>query len=307
VAIIIGDPRDPHVEVVVAHLATAVVLDASTLASRPYWLTEDAGEFDNLRFGADQPTRGWVRRLAPADWGAGVVSGTHAAVAHAAQLSLMAALGRTPGITWLSPLDSLLVGESKIVQAQAASRLGIRTPRTVVTNSREEAEARLGRHVVIKPLGPGQFTREDGTEAVVFATSVDLADPQFTELGPTPFLIQELIQASTHMRVVTVGDRSWVACLEAAERPLDWRSQTAAHSSFIASRQIDEPVGALATRLAGELGLGYSSQDWVKTPDDDLVLLDVNPGGQWLFLQSPIAQEVAHAIAAWLRGGPHAA
>ena len=106
------------------------------------------------------------------------------------------------------------------------------------------------------------------------------------------------------MRVVTVGGRSWVAGLEAAERPLDWRSQAEAHSSFIAFTQTDERVGTLATELAADLGLGYSSQDWVETLEGELVLLDVNPGGQWLFLPSPIAEEVALAIAAWLRGAP---
>lgn len=303
--IIIGDLSDPHVDVVVAHLDSAVVLDAATFSSRPYWLTDNACELGDLSIGADHPTRGWIRRLAPASWSVGVVAGTHAAVAQAAQLSLIAALGRSPGITWLSSLDSLLVGESKIVQAQAASRLDIRTPRTVVTNCREQAEGRLGRHVVIKPLGPSQFTQGDGTEAVVFATSVDLADPRFADLGPTPFLIQELIPVSCHMRVVTVGGRSWIAGLEAAGRPLDWRSQAEAHSSFVAWAGADEPVGTLATDLAAELGLGYSSQDWVKTLEGDLVLLDVNPGGQWLFLPSPIAEEVPLAIAEWLTGAPN--
>ena len=49
--VIIGDLRDPHVEVVVAHLDKAVVLDAETFASRPYWLTEDACELGDLRIG----------------------------------------------------------------------------------------------------------------------------------------------------------------------------------------------------------------------------------------------------------------
>lgn len=248
-------------------------------------------------------SRGWVRRLAPAGWGHGQAIGSHPAVAQAAAISLIAGIARAPGIEWLTPIDPLLIAESKLVQMRAARALGIRIPRTVVTSSNDLAERELGPRVVIKPLGPGHFTTSEGAAAVVYATAVDLRDPQFSDLGPTPFLLQEPIAAQTHLRVVTVGERCWVTALSADGLPLDWRAEDSAHHSFQIAPSAPAGVAEAAPAVARKLGLGYSSQDWIVTPDQEVVLLDVNPAGQWLFLPEAIGSEVSRAIATWLSGG----
>jgi len=56
-------------------------------------------------------------------------------------------------------------------------------------------------------------------------------------------------------------------------------------------------VGASALELARTLGVGYSSQDWVVARGGSF-FLDINPGGQWLFLPKPVSSEVTAAIAA---------
>jgi hypothetical protein len=303
-SLIVGDPSDPHVTAVAEHVADVVVFDAATLADHDYLLAGDSLDVGQFSLRPGEHVRGWIRRLAPAAWGHGVPSGSHAAVVHAASLSLLAAVTRLPGVEWLTDVDPLMVSESKLVQSRTAATLGIRMPATVVTNQSEQARSRLGRHVVIKPLGPGQFTQADGTEAVVFAQRVDLDDPAFRDLGDTPFLIQEVIDAVRHFRVVTVGTRVWITELVADGLPLDWRSQPEAHDSFVATKSPPTGLARSAVGIARELRLGYSSQDWAEDQTTrQPVLLDVNPGGQWLFLPEPVATEAARAIGAWLSGG----
>lgn len=303
--LIVGEPSDPHVEDVLGYLngERVVVIDAESLPRVRYLLTENGLElFDGRGTFSSGAARGWVRRLAPAGWGHGHSIGSHAAVAQAAAVSLIAGIARVPGIEWLTPIDPLLIAESKLVQIHAAQDLGIHTPRTMVTSSRDLAEQKLGPRVVIKPLGPGHFTTSDETSAVVYATAVDLRDPEFSDLGPTPFLLQEQVPARTHLRVVTVGKRCWVAELDAVGLPLDWRAEDSAHESFQASQSASTGVTIAAPALARQLGLGYSSQDWILTLDSEEVMLDVNPAGQWLFLPESIGSEVSHAIATWLSG-----
>ncbi len=301
--LIIGDRVDPHVQDVIKYLdgTRVTVIDAALVADMNYVLTEDHLQLaDREMTFSSGAARGWVRRLAPPEWGLGHPAGSREAAAQAATISLIAGIARVPGIEWLTRIDPLLIAESKLVQIQAARAIGIRTPTTLVTGSNDQAQRKLGPQVVIKPLGPGHFTADDGAGAVVYATAVDLRDPDFADLGPTPFLIQEHISAQRHLRVVTVNERCWVAELEANGRPLDWRAQDAAHHSFRASSIGRESIGAAATSLALRLGLGYTSQDWIVTPDDNEVLLDVNPAGQWLFLPPDLGSEVSQAIATWL-------
>lgn len=304
--LVVGGESDPHVSAVLGHLDDCLItlIDAVSLPTLEYEVTPIDFEL-TARGGAtlrSRGTRGWIRRLAPADWGLGQAIGSHTAVAQASLVSLLAAIARTPGVTWLTDIDPLVLGESKLLQMRAAGSLGIRTPRTIVTNSRERAERELGAAVVVKPLGPGHFTTDQGESAVAFATAVDLTMPAFKRLGPSPFLIQEIVRARTHLRAVTVQMECWLGALDAADYPLDWRADDDAHHAFALVPDGFPWLRDAAPRLARAMGLGYSSQDWIHTEDGDLVLLDVNPAGQWLFLPDPIGREVARAIAGWLRG-----
>ncbi len=301
--LIIGDRADPHVVAVTKHLdpRRVVIIDAATITDTNYLLTNEHLEVTDGQIGfRSGSARGWIRRLAPPNWGQGHIAGSRQAAAQAATISLIAGITRTQGITWLTNVDPLLIAESKLLQIRTATALGIRTPRTVVTGNNAHAQEYLGNHVVIKPLGPGHFTNHEGTGAVVFASAVDLKDPEFADLGPTPFLIQEQVPAQTHLRVVTVNERCWIAELNAEGRPMDWRAQESAHWSFTASYKDRQSLKSAATALALKLGLGYSSQDWILAPDRSEILLDVNPAGQWLFLPDSIGVEVSHALATWL-------
>lgn len=111
-------------------------------------------------------------------------------------------------------------------------------------------------------------------------------------------MVQPMIDARLHLRVVTVADRCWVAELDAAGLPLDWRASAEAHSSFQASDH--SVVAEEAARLAVALDVGYSSQDWLIDANANAYFLDLNPAGQWLFLPDEISNAVTRHIAEWL-------
>ncbi len=299
-SIIIGSPQDPHVVAVAAAMGHRVplVLDVEQLAQMPFevgpnrvrlWSATE--EFD-LTCG----WRGWLRRLSPVAWEAGVVIGSHDAASKAAWLSLLASLLRYPGGNWLSSLDDVNSAENKLTQYTAALDLGLAVPATVVTN-RPDA-ARLHPDLVAKPLGPGHFRNDAGRYLTVFTESFDVDSQDDRQLlaGP-PFIIQQRLRAVAHLRVVTVLDRAWVFRLDGRGLPIDWREEPQAHRNWIVTD--DAAVAAGALSLVSRLRLGYSSQDWVETVDGRF-LLDLNPSGQWLFLPEPGAGQITSAIADWL-------
>lgn len=283
-------------------LARPLVMDAAALEDLQFRLTEDAFEIgsgtDAQVLSRDAKSRGWLRRLAPATWRTGVISESVEAAEKASWLSLVTAVIRSLDVTWLTHLDAIAAAENKMYVHAVAATIGVTTPRSVITSSPASIRNRLRDPLVIKPLVSGHF-QQDGYGWNVFAhktMSADLNDG----LAQAPFLVQEQIQAVRHLRVVTVNDHIWTTAITAARFPVDWRSQAQAHESFTATQEPDALVDA-AMSVAQSLNLGYSSQDWIDT-GESFVLLDVNPGGQWLFLPSEVTTSVSQKIGRWLDG-----
>jgi len=193
----------------------------------------------------------------------------------------------------------MLNAEDRIVQLKIAQQLGIHVPETIVTSSSIEATQLLGPRFVVKPLVGGYYWTEEGPRAV-FTSAMDESEASTLDFGSAPFVAQEMLLAKTHLRVVTVGEEAWVSSLDAEGRPLDWREQDEAHFSWAVVD--DKQACKHALRLAKALGVGYSSQDWI-SDGNDLTFLDLNPGGQWLFLPDPLAQRVTEGVARFLCGG----
>lgn len=302
-ALVVGARDDIHVERVCARLSRPVmIVDAESLSRIEFAVTGERVVLDDgesrVAWSTDEPARGWLRRVAPLNWQAGVAPPSQQFAEMSSWLALLSALARGGNARWLTGLDESVRADNKLVVHQAAQAARVRTPWTVVTNDAR----RLGAPdeiVVVKPLGPGHFVDERGEAHNVFATAVAVRELRPDLLAAAPFLIQEFLRAVKHRRVVTVLGAVWSAVLDAEGLPLDWRSEPAAHGDF-RFELTPSAVAAGASAIARQLNLGYSSQDWVETVEGEHVLLDVNPAGQWLFLPDAVANPVTAAIADWL-------
>ena len=184
-----------------AHVEPAV-LDVATLEAEPYFVTGTT-----LRVGVDgggvalaAPTRGWIRRLAPPQWRLGVVGGFRDGAVRGAWLALLAGVIAEPEIRWLTPYAQLFTSENKLIQSRCATRLGVRTPRTVVARTTADIPNELGERVVVKPLGTSHYTADGGDALVLWAQSLARDDHRLGYLDGAPFLVQRNFGARRHLR-----------------------------------------------------------------------------------------------------------
>lgn len=163
--------------------------------------------------------------------------------------------------------------ELKLVQLSVASQIGATVPATLVTNDPDEAlRFASDRSVVAKAISSG----------FGIAPFVDVVDTdELAYVATAPTMLQHVVEREADLRVVTVGDTvlTWRRP-HAAEDPPDWRRVDPAGEGF----KVDSTVVTHAVSIAEALGLTFSVQDWLVTPDG-LVFLEVNPQGQWLFLE----------------------
>lgn len=301
-ALIVGDKADSHVEAVLAEIARTggeppLLLDAPTLTMQPYTIQECSLTIGDVTVRTDEGGRGWLRRYAPTMWGAGAVAGSLESVRKRAFLTLVGAISRVGNRQWLTTLDAMLAAEDRLYQLDVVNRLGQRTPLTVVTSCGDRARELLGGQFIVKPLANGYYNSADGPRAV-FTTAVTQGDLDQTDFADAPFVAQERIKTVEHLRVVTVNGQAWAAALGAEGRPMDWRQEDEAHFAWVPVEAPDVCSAALA--VAAAFDVGYTSQDWARDATDQATFLDLNPGGQWLFLPPEVSRPVTSAIAAYL-------
>jgi hypothetical protein len=303
--LIVGSRSDAHVAAVLAalrdcHSVEPVVVDAPELQRSGFSVDLDQFVFEGATLSFRDAGTGWLRRYAPTAWGAGLPIGSLEAVTQRSFLSLVGALSRVGWRRWLTPLDSMLAAEERLSQLYVARDLGLRVPDTLVSASANEVLDRFGERVVVKPLGQGYYW-DGGEPRAVFTRSLDGTTLDGLDFGAAPFVAQDLIDAKRHLRVVTVRDHAWVCELDAAHLPLDWRQEPVAHTRWRTTQNAS--VAEAALLLASTMNVGYSSQDWIDDGDGE-AFVDLNPGGQWLFLPVEVSGRVTKAVAAFLAEAP---
>jgi hypothetical protein len=234
-------------------------------------------------------TTAWWRRpgwMEPQDLSPAEAELAHNEASNILRGVLTCAVGR-----WVDPPATVEAAEDKLAQLQLAQRLDVATPPTLVTNDAEAAKAFASEGpIVAKAISSGA-----GIQPFTGEARLDLLEL----VARCPVLLQRRVDACADLRVVTVDSEvfAWSRSRD-PEGPLDWRAIDPAGIGFRAIPTV--PVADSALHLSGALGLSHSTQDWLLTGDGP-VFLEVNPQGQWLFLDGA-ERSVVPALASLLAG-----
>lgn len=206
-------------------------------------------------------------------------------------------------VSWMSKPTALWEAESKLRQLQAAVHVSLECPPTLVSNDPEDIRCFFARHrsVVAKPLKLGYFDYGD-TQSATFTTTITadaLADD--SALVAAPVIYQPNVPKQFDVRVTIVGDQVFAATIDSQAEPTaktDWR-QTA---SDLAHERHSLPmdVERSCLQLMRELDLAFGALDFVLTPDGRYVFLEINPNGQWLWIEDKLGFPITESVASWL-------
>jgi glutathione synthase/RimK-type ligase-like ATP-grasp enzyme len=120
----------------------------------------------------------------------------------------------------------------------------------------------------------------------------------------SPTIYQALIPKRYDVRVTIVGEQVFAAAIDSQSDPaaaLDWRltdnPALPHHTITLPDRLVRQ-----LRHLMDSLGLTFGAIDLIQTPDGEFVFLEVNPSGQWLWLDSMLNLGISEAVATWLIG-----
>ena len=198
--------------------------------------------------------------------------------------------------------------ENKQLQLRVAAELGLETPRTLITNDpgsvRDFMRACQGR-VITKMLSSFAIY-EDGQEKVVFTNPVSPADLENLEgLSFCPMTFQEMVPKALELRVTMVGDRVFAASIDSqsSDRAAhDWRRDGLGMIDDWKEYELPEDVTGRLLRLMDYFGLNYGAADIIVTPEGRHVFLEVNPAGEFFWLERAPGLAISKAIADVLLG-----
>ena len=207
-------------------------------------------------------------------------------------------------IRWMNSPEAVWKAEFKPYQLRVAQDVGFNIPRTIISN--DPAAIRQAyddfERMIVKPARSGHFWQA-GEEYSVYTSLVTSADmASVDESRWTPSIYQELVPKQYDIRVTCVGDRLFSAAIHSQTNPsatIDWRKTDDPHlpHSLI---DLPETVDRKLRLLMRRLNLQFGCIDLVLTPAGEYVFLEVNPSGQWLWLDDQLDLGISRSVANWL-------
>lgn len=204
---------------------------------------------------------------------------------------------------WVNHPDHDRAAAHKPRQLAAAARVGLTVPESLVTNSVGPARGFTGarERTVYKAMTGGPDAAGAPDRANALFTTLITADEITAGVARTAHLFQAWADKAYEVRLTVVGRRLFATRIDAhgPRARIDWRSDY--RNLSYRAVQTPEDVARAVRRLVSGFRLAYAALDFVVTPDDRWVFLELNPNGQWGWLQLATGQPIAAAIADHLK------
>lgn len=207
---------------------------------------------------------------------------------------------------WVNRLDRNRYAASKVVQLRKARELGLRVPATLITNDPERLVEFYHAHrgdIIVKMQKTAFWAPESGLG--LYTSKVDLDKLAHADLlRRCPCVFQENIPKDVELRVTVIGRRVFAAALrsrEVAAASVDVRraTMTVPHEVYALPREIEKKV----LGLMGAFGLQYGALDLIVTPEGEHVFLELNPNGQFGWIEERTGLPLYDAMADLLISG----
>ncbi|MCN9239563.1 ATP-grasp ribosomal peptide maturase [Streptomyces sp. RY43-2] len=190
--------------------------------------------------------------------------------------------------------------EHKPMQLAVAERLGLTVPPTLISNDLADIRAFITEHgrAIYKTLRWTPYRRGDGVGLTTWTEPVT-ADEVDESVAEVPHLFQARVDKVADLRVVIVGPKAFAIRIDSDL--LDWRADYSALT--YAPVALPANVEKALTAHLEHFGLASGSFDLCITRDGDLHWLELNPNGQWGWLEDETGLPIAAAFADLLEQG----
>jgi glutathione synthase/RimK-type ligase-like ATP-grasp enzyme len=204
---------------------------------------------------------------------------------------------------WINSPIALRRARPKIQQLIRARVHDLAVPRTLCSDDPAAVRgfaSTVGSDVITKVVSPGTPLVADGQrQYIVFTQPFEQPVVSDAHISAAPAIYQERVRKAFDARVVVVGEELFgclIASQSSQKTSLDWRRYEYPH---VQHSPVDVPtdVASALQALHAEYGLCYSASDFAITPEGEWVFLELNPNGQWGWLEEEARLPIGEALA----------
>lgn len=207
---------------------------------------------------------------------------------------------------WMSRPEQLRRAEFKLYQLSVASKIGFLLSPTLVTNIPESArtfyDSNQG-HVVYKTLRQGRIIRNEKVSLIYTHLVTPDDSTKLDAVSLTPSLFQRYIPKQVEIRATVIGSKVFAVAIHSQDHEEslhDWRRGDTETLHHVA-HQLPNDVAARCVALTQSLNLAFGAIDLILTPEGDYYFLEINPNGQWAWIQQlcpdiPLRETIADTL-----------
>lgn len=221
----------------------------------------------------------WVGRLLDAEWAAleGALS--------------VAVRGRV-----LNGLAGSALAQNKVIQIQMATRCHLNVPDTLISTDAESLR-QFARKLPCVTKGIVNAFHIDGDRLRSALTSrVSITDLDSYDGTGKPTLLQRAIEPNAVWRIVVIGTKTIGFRFYGPELASETDSRKVEDELKGDAQPVPDTVASPLVAMCEALGIEFASSDFIEDASGQLWFVDLNPEGQWAFLEDRFGVRISDEI-----------
>lgn len=199
----------------------------------------------------------------------------------------------------LSKPLTLKRAENKVYQAYLAKKIGFNIPNFLITNDEILGNDFIkNESSIIKPLTIGKYYTANSV-GIIHTNLIDY-NKRIENIEISPIYLQKYIEKDYEIRVTVINGTFFPVKIDCKDS-VDWRKMDDqdVHYSLI---EISGELKEKCLEFMKILDIKFGAFDFL-VKDSKTYFLEVNPNGQWLWLEEKLNLEISESIFRYLTGG----
>ena len=200
---------------------------------------------------------------------------------------------------WINPRSVDTKIRNKPYQLSIASSSGLKIPKGIITNNFAHVMDLNSQHnpLIYKPLS---YLIIPSDHLILYANLLSNEElvAASQNISRAPSIYQEYIEKDYELRITVIGEDIYPVKIYSQTNEntiVDWRKDQLNLEYELVS--LDPEFEESLKNLHNNFNLIYGAYDFIVTPEGEHVFLEVNPVGQWLWLEEELGLDISQSIA----------